>query len=352
MAPEKAKTVYSQDRSDMTRPILACTAILLALTAAAPAATPVPIVFDTDMGNDVDDALALAMLHAFESRGECRLIAVTITKDNPWSAVYVDLVNTFYGRARIPVGMVKGSGITPGGSPLIQVPAERKRSDGGFVYPRRLASGAEAPDAVALLRRALAAEADGAVVIVQVGFSTNLARLLDSGPDAASALSGRELARRKVRLVSMMAGNFADGAPEYNVQTDIPSAQKLFREWPSPIVVSGYEIGASILFPASSIEKDFAYVADHPVAEAYRNYMKMPYDRPAWDLTAALYAVRPEHGYFTASAPGEIAVDARGVTRFTADANGRHRYLTVGEAQRRRALEAMMLLASQPPDGR
>ena len=51
----------------MTRPILVLAAIL-ALTAAAPAATPVPLIFDTDMGNDVDDALALAMLHAFESR--------------------------------------------------------------------------------------------------------------------------------------------------------------------------------------------------------------------------------------------------------------------------------------------
>src|ERR1035438_4096236 len=104
----------------MTRTTLVFTAMLLALAAAAPAGTPIPLIFDTDMGNDVDDALALAMLHAFESRGECRLIAVTITKDNPWSAAYVDLVNTFYGRARIPVGMVKGSGITPNGSPMIQ----------------------------------------------------------------------------------------------------------------------------------------------------------------------------------------------------------------------------------------
>jgi len=334
----------------MIRSILVLTAVFLVMTAAAPAATPVPLIFDTDMGNDVDDALALAMLHAFESRGECRLIAVTITKDNPWSAAYVDLVNTFYGRARIPIGMVKGSGVTPENSPLIQVPAERKRAGGSLVYPRRIASGAEAPDSVSLLRRVLAAQADGAVVVVQVGFSTNLARLLDSAPDAASPLPGRDLIVRKVRLVSMMAGNFADGKPEYNIQTDIPSAQKVFRDWPTPIVVSGYEIGASILFPALSIEKDFGYVADHPIAEAYRSYMQMPYDRPAWDLTAALYAVRPDRGYFTLSPPGAIAVDAGGVTHFTPQPNGRHRYLTVTDQQRTRALEAMILLASQPPN--
>src|SRR5215468_1903966 len=70
-------------------------AILAAALTVGAFAQGVPVIFDTDMGNDVDDALALAMLHALESRGECRLLAVTVTKDNPWSPVYVDLVNTF-----------------------------------------------------------------------------------------------------------------------------------------------------------------------------------------------------------------------------------------------------------------
>ena len=328
------------------------TLILLALLCAAVsgmAAAAVPVVFDTDIGNDVDDALALALLHALESRGECRLIAVTVTKDNPWSAPYVDLVNTFYRRAGIPVGMVKGSGITPKDSPMIQVPAESKRSDGAWVYPHRIRSGAEAPDAVALLRRVLAAEPDNSVVIVQTGFSTNLARLLDSAPDAASPLPGRELAARKVKLLSVMAGNFVQDKPEYNVYTDVPSAQKLFREWPTKIVASGYEIGDSMLFPATSIERDFSYVPDHPVAEAYRNYMRMPYNRQTWDLTAALYAVRPDAGYFSLSPPGTITADAQGRTRFTSSAGGRHQYLMMNDAQRTRTLECMILLASQPP---
>src|ERR1700684_1280862 len=87
----------------------------------------VPLIFDTDMGNDIDDALALALLHALESRGECRIIAVTITKDNQWAAPYIDLVNTFFGRPNIPIGMVKGSGVTPEDSAMIRVPVERKR---------------------------------------------------------------------------------------------------------------------------------------------------------------------------------------------------------------------------------
>src|ERR1035438_6909705 len=190
---------------------LALTAAL-SLAAAGAWAQAVPVIFDTDMGNDVDDALALAMLHALESRGECRLVGVTVTKDNPWAAVYVDLVNTFYGRGRIPVGMVKG-GVTPEGSPLIQTPAERRRADGTLVYPRRLASGAEAPEAVALLRRLLAAPKDGSVVIVQVGFSTNLARLLDAPADL-------DLVQRKVKLLTVMAGNFVEPKPEVRSEMD------------------------------------------------------------------------------------------------------------------------------------
>ena len=37
------------------------------------------------------------------------------------------------------------------------------------------------------------------------------------------------------------------------------------------------------------------------VVDAYRNYMKMPYDRQTWDLTAVLYGMRPDGGYFSLS---------------------------------------------------
>src|SRR5664279_534131 len=318
---------------------------ILALTAAIFLAgsawgQAIPVIFDTDMGNDVDDALALAMLHALESRGECRLVGVTVTKDNPWAAVYVDLVNTFYGRGRIPVGMVKG-GVTPENSPAIQVPAVRRRADGTLVYPRRLASGAEAPEAVALLRRLLAAEKDGSVVIVQVGFSTNLAHLLDAPADV-------DLVKRKVKLLTVMAGNFAQPKPEFNVEKDTAAARKLFDRWPGEIVASGFEIGEAMKFPAARIERDFAWAADHPVVDAYRTYMKMPYDRQTWDLTAVLYAVRPGGGYFDLSAPGRIAADDAGRTSFRQEAAGKHRYLVLPEAQRARMLECMVGLASQP----
>jgi inosine-uridine nucleoside N-ribohydrolase len=327
--------------------------ILMAAAAAAlwlpisAAAEPVRVIFDTDMGNDVDDALALAILHGLETRGEAKLLAVTITKDNPYAATFVDVVDTFYGRGEIPIGMVK-NGKTPNDSPMIHMPSERKKADGSYVYPRRGVFGG-APDAAVVLRQVLAGEKDGSVTIVQVGFSTNLARLLDSGADDVSSLSGAQLAARKVRLLVAMAGHFPPAAqPEYNVVTDIPSAQKVFHEWPSPTVFSGFEVGEALLFPARVIEHDFSWVRDHPVAEAYRAYMRMPYDRPSWDLTAALYAVRPESGYFSLSPAGTVRVDEKGHTLFTASAEGKQRYLILDEGQKARTLEALILLASQP----
>ena len=68
------------------------------------AASPVRIIFDTDIGNDVDDVLALSVLHAFQSRDECELLAVTITKPDELAGPFVDAVNTFYGRPGIPIG--------------------------------------------------------------------------------------------------------------------------------------------------------------------------------------------------------------------------------------------------------
>jgi inosine-uridine nucleoside N-ribohydrolase len=309
----------------------------------------VPAIFDTDMGNDIDDALALAMLHAMESRGEAKIVAVTVTKGNTWAAPYCDLVDAFYGRPEIPIGMVR-DGATPESSPMIEVPANERTASGAYVYPHKLLRSEDAENAVTVLRRTLAAQADHVTVIVQVGFSTNLARLLATGADSYSALDGTALVRAKVARLVMMAGNFKTGKPEFNLMKDVPAARELFAKWPTPIVVSGFEIGVALPFPATAIETKFAYVEHHPVADAYRHYMKMPYDRPTWDLTAALYAVRPDGGYFDLSERGEVSVGENGTTKFTAGADGKVRYLILREEQKARVMEALIELASQRPD--
>ena len=230
---------------------------------------PVRLIFDTDMGNDIDDALALGVIHALESRGECQLLAVTITKDNEYSAPFVDLVNNFYGRGQIRVGVVR-DGKTPEDSRYIRETSQA-RNNGEYRYPHNLRSGKDALEAVGLMREVLARQPDQSVVMVVVGLSTNIARLLESGPDEHSALTGEALVARKCRLLSIMAGMYSmnNNHKEYNVVTDLPSARRVCAAWPTPIVASGFEIGCVVKFPAASIENDFNYVKHHPLREAY-----------------------------------------------------------------------------------
>lgn len=316
---------------------------------------PIPIIFDTDFGNDCDDALALGVIHALQSRGECELIAVTLTKDHELAAAGVDAINTFYGRGDIPIG-VCDSGVTSAEGKFNAF--ANSKTDGKLNYPHDLLSGKSAPDAISVLRKALAGQADGSVVIAQVGFSTNLANLLDSPADKYSKLSGLELVKKKVRLLSVMAGAFPlpdnplahlKGHGEYNIVKDIPAAQKLAKEWPTPIVWSGYEIGVALPYPHESIEQDYGYVTHHPLADAYRRFQPPPHNRPTWDLTSVLHAIRPDRGYFKTSEPGTVTIADDARTTFKPSANGRDTFLILDPKQTPATLEALVQLSSQPP---
>lgn len=333
-------------------------ALVAGAAATAVAGEPVRLIFDTDICGDCDDVLALGMIHALQTRGDCQLLAVTVSADNDLAAPFVDCVNTFYGRPDIPIGVVGPGGVKID-SEFLDL-AERK-DEGQHRYPHDLMSAKDAPDAVKLLRRTLAAQPDGSVTIAQVGFSTNLARLLESGPDESSPLSGLDLVKQKVKLLSLMAGAFQpiDGNKayrEYNVERDIRSAQVVATKWPTPLVWSGFEIGIALEYPSESILRDYDYVAHHPVAEAYIERNPPPHNRPTWDLTSVLYAVYPDRKYFEMSGRGTTHVDDKGVTVFHhpdphiySDPEFRHQYLVLGEGQGGRVKEALVLLSSEPP---
>jgi hypothetical protein len=313
---------------------------------------PVRLIFDTDICGDCDDVLALGMIHALQSRGHCRLLAVTISVDHEQAAPFVDAVNTFYGRGDIPIGVVGQGGVVEKSAFLSLV--DEKDTNGQYRYPHDLVSGRSAPAATAVLRKTLASQPDHSVVIAQVGFSTNLARLLDSPPDEYSPLSGVDLVRSKVKLLSLMAGAFTtiegnSHYKEYNVIKDIRSAQVLAERWPTPVVFSPFEIGIALPYPATSIERDYGYVPHHPVAEAYIRRNPPPHNRPTWDLTSVLYAILPDRGYFDLSPRGRVTVEADGFTRFEDDSQGHHAYLVLRPEQKPRVLEALVQLSSQPP---
>jgi len=336
----------------MIRPTVFLVLLLSVLPRLGNGSEPVRIVFDTDITGDVDDVLALAMLHTLADRGECSIEAVTVSKISPLAAPFVDAVNTFYGRPNIPIGVTRNAQIRD--SRYLHLV---KTKDGDrFRYPHDLLSGDDAPDAVSVLRQALAGAEDRSMTLVQVGLAANLADLVESQADEISPLSGPELIRRKVRLVSVMAGAFAPirGDAHYleaNVRNGVGSMQRFAKQWPVdvPVVWSDFRIGIAAPYPRESIARDFRYREHHIVREAYLLHSGPDHDRPTWDLTSVLYAVRPNDDYFGLSERGMVSVDDDGFTRFAPQTEGRDRYLTMNREQAVRVIEAQRCLVSQPP---
>lgn len=291
------------------------------------------IIFETDMGNDVDDALALDMLYKYVEAKKVNLLAISTNKKSEYSAGYIDIMNTWYGHPDIPIGVIaQGASETDNEPNFVRAGCDLQEN-GKPAFERTVKNHNDFQKSVPLYRKILASQPDSSVVIVSVGFSSNLAQLLETEGDEFSPLSGKELVAKKVKQLSTMMGRFVDDMAEFNVTCDIPSAQKLIEEWPTEIVLSPFEVGDKILYPASSIENDFKWKEPNPLVVGYINYLAMPYDRPTWDLTSVLYVVEKDQNFFNLSEHGIVAIDDKGVTRFTPSSDGRHSYLMVSEEQ-------------------
>ncbi|MEZ5403274.1 MAG: nucleoside hydrolase [Bryobacteraceae bacterium] len=312
---------------------------------------PVGVIVDTDLGNSIDDVLALSLLYGLEGKDETRVIAVSVSKPNLRAAALAEVIGRFYAgavsgafasfRRTLPVALAD-KGPMPEETPMMRAVLDRKKDDGSLAYESGIRGMNDTAEVRALLRNALTAQHDQNAVMLLLGPATNLAALL-------AVPGAREWIATKSRFLVVMGGAFPDGDPEFNIKADIPAAKRVFADWPTPIVASGFEVGNAIPFPGGAIEKDFAWSPAHPVVDAYRGYGKMPYDTPSWDLTAALYAVRPDAGFFKLSEPGTISVDDTGRTRFAPSPQGKHRYLIVDPAQTGRIVQTYVEITSAKP---
>lgn len=285
------------------------------------------IIFDTDMGNDVDDALAIDMLYKYSDLKKVKILAVMLSQEGRESAEYVNILNTWYGYRHIPIGIIRNGARQLDVKNYVKTVCKMNDSEGKTLFKRSIKDYSKLPDAHILYRKILAKQPDNSVTIIATGFPTNLERLLETGPNKYSKLSGRELVSRKVTRLVMMAGNMKNpNYHEFYVVTDVKAAKTVFETWPTPLVTSPFEVGNAIRYPASSILNDFKWTSHHPVVEAYKAYMKMPYDRQTWDLTAVLYAVEGTK-WFDISRNGLIKVDDKVGTQFIANAVGNRQYL-------------------------
>ncbi|HEV7606643.1 MAG TPA: nucleoside hydrolase [Steroidobacteraceae bacterium] len=200
----------------MRRFSVGCFSLLVAIGAAPVGAqsneklVPTPVIFDTDIGTDIDDAYALAVLM---HRPELRVLGVTTVSGDAVA------------RARLAAKLMHVAG-----GMWASVPVYAGLS-GSAQYMKQVdwASGFTAPtlhDAggVEFMRREINAH-PGEVTIIAVGELTNVAALLNSEPGIS----------KKIHAISLMGGSiyrgYADGSkpePEWNIKSNAAAARTVF----------------------------------------------------------------------------------------------------------------------------
>jgi inosine-uridine nucleoside N-ribohydrolase len=283
---------------------------------------PVRLIFDTDIGPDYDDIGAITLLHALADSGQVTILATVASNQHPLIAPVLDVMNTYFGRPDLPVGVVRGR--------AVNLPA-RQRWDSLLVarYPHDLRTNEAAEDATTLYRRLLASQPDGSVTICTVGFMTNMANLLESKPDRYSPLDGTALVRQKVRQLVSMAAHFGREMGtfrEFNVEKDVLASIYAFDNWPTPILLSGFEIGSRVFTGLPLVASTYE---QSPGKDVYARSIPMDKNdvkgRMSWDQTAVLVAIKGYQPYYTVR-EGRIRINADGSNTWDAAGKG-HFYL-------------------------
>ncbi|HLZ85998.1 MAG TPA: nucleoside hydrolase [Puia sp.] len=286
-------------------PFLVLAAVLIAGPAPVRAQQAVPVIFDTDMGPDYDDVGAITMLHAYADSGKVKILATMASNRYEGVAAVLNVFNTYFHRPDLPIGV-------PGGN-APDIRDKQHWTDSILAnYPHAINHNTDATYAVPLYRKVLAAQPDHSVVIITVGFLTNLADLLETNPDEYSPLDGVQLVKKKVKLLVSMAGTFPRGK-EFNVTSDISAALAVSKDWPTPIIYSGFEIGRRIHTGLPLVNN--AKIQHSPVKDVFRISLPQSSEdaqgRMSWDETAVFVAVNGYSPWYSLR-HGHMLVDTYG----------------------------------------
>ena len=205
--------------------IIGLVAAVFLITCGPALAQPKPekIIIDTDIGDDVDDAFAVAL--ALKSP-EFEILGFTAPfGDTRTRAKMLDRMLGEAGRGDIPVAMGAASNANLSGF------NQRRYAEGGKSYR------ASYPDSTDFILEQIRRH-PGEITLVAVGPLPNVGALID-----------RDIATfRKLKRVAIMGGSFQPipnayglgtptaAMPEWNIKNDIKSAQKLFTSG-VPVVV-------------------------------------------------------------------------------------------------------------------
>ncbi len=278
------------------------------------------VIFDTDIGPDYDDVGAIAMLHNLADKGEVDILATISCNHHYLTGPTLEIFNTYFKRPNVPIAVPKGLAANLGAAQKWPQMLMEK-------YPHKLNTNDEFQNAVTLYRKILSEAKDSSVVIVAVGFLTNLSDLLNSPKDKISNQTGFELVSKKVKKLVSMAGKFPEGR-EYNVYKDTVSAINVFNNWPTEIIFSGWEIGNEIKTGLRLINNK--KLKDSPVKDAYAHSIPMQKQdaegRMSWDQTAVLVGIRGLEPYFGVR-QGVARIGNNGQNHWINESSGKHFYL-------------------------
>ncbi len=289
------------------------------------------IIFDTDLGSDCDDVIALDLLLSAAKAGECELLGITYSYFCAAACGCIYEILRQYGYENIPLGRMP-------------IPEGRKEFRGAYAYPVVEKFGkedtpkyADVPDAVKILRKLLAENEN--VTLVVVGSMTNIASLIESAPDEVSPLDGKELMKRSVKEIAVMGCSFRhqdarnpqpdaimeDGTLkpvcEWNIFCDIPAARRMFDTCPVPITCSPFELGFN-LYSGQPIYD--AGTGETPDSYCMQVYGCFEHGHHSWDPATAYYALYGALPYFCKTVRGKITIDENGISYFDASHGGDH----------------------------
>ena len=221
----------------MRRAIILTSIILLfvSLSSAAPTET-IPIILDTDIGTDIDDAFALALIL---QSPELDLLAVTtVAGDTQARARLAAKMLHEAGRSNVPVAA---------GEPGPPQPIDQTRWADGFTGPPLVKE-----KAVDLMRREIGRR-PGKITLVAIGELTNVAALLKSDPAIG----------KKIKRIALMGGAVNHGygqdpqpLAEWNIKSNPAAAQVVFASG-VPILMAPLDVTAMLQLDAAARHRIF-----------------------------------------------------------------------------------------------
>ena len=204
-----------------------------------------PVLFDTDIGSDIDDAVALAYLLR---QPRCELLGITTVSGEPDKrASLAQAILKASGRDDVPVhvGLEK---------PLIVEPLQPRAAQAEVLASRSHRTFETRPTAVDFLRETIRAR-PGEITLLAVGPFSNLGVLFALDPEIPAML------KQLVVMGGVFYGRGYDqtGA-EWNIRND-PHAASIVFSAPIPRVIAvGLDVTTQCQMPSDTVRERFTQV--------------------------------------------------------------------------------------------